>query len=344
MKTRMLGNIEVGEIGMGCMGFSHAHGDPIPRNEIIALMRKANDMGVTLYDTADVYGAGHNEILVGEALKPIRDKVTILTKLNPEVNSITIEGKGTPAEQIESRLDESLKRLDTDYVDIYMFHRVPQDVTLVECASAMADLIRKGKIRGWAMSRATAEQIREAQAICPLSVIQNEYSMMVRTPEQDGVLKACAEYGIGFTPYMPLAVGFLTGTIKPGQVYKNDDAKRTITWFTDENLKKNQPVLEMLESYSAKKNSTYAQIALAWLMHKYERLVPIPGMYQERFLYENLKTADVVLSEEEMKEIDGILDSITIYGDSDEQHIVDLRNMLKEEGYEIEKSWSTNKK
>ena len=343
MKTRMLGSIEVGEIGMGCMGFSHAHGDPIPRKDIIALMRKANDLGVTLYDTADVYGAGHNEILVGEALKPIRDKVVILTKLNPEVNPITLPGKGTAKEQIESRLDESLKRLDTEYVDIYMFHRVPQDVTLAECAEAMAGLIKKGKIRSWAMSRATEAQIREANAVCPLAVIQNEYSMMVRTPEQDGVLKACDELGIGFTPYMPLAVGFLTGAIKPGQVYKNDDAKRTITWFTDENLKKNQPVLEMLERYSKKKGATYAQIALAWLMHKYSRLVPIPGMYQEPFLYENLQTADVVLTPEEMKDIDSTLDSITIYGDSDESHIVDLRNILQKEGYEIEKSWSTNK-
>ena len=210
MKTRMLGSIEVGEIGMGCMGFSHAHGDPIPRKDIIALMRKANDLGVTLYDTADVYGAGHNEILVGEALKPIRDKVVILTKLNPEVNPITLPGKGTAKEQIESRLDESLKRLDTEYVDIYMFHRVPQDVTLAECAEAMAGLIKKGKIRSWAMSRATEAQIREANAVCPLAVIQNEYSMMVRTPEQDGVLKACDELGIGFTPYMPLSVVCLT--------------------------------------------------------------------------------------------------------------------------------------
>lgn len=343
MKTRMLGNIKVGEIGMGCMGFSHAHGDPIPRNEIITLMRKAHEMGVTLYDTADVYAAGHNEILVGEALKPIRNEVVILTKLNPEVNPIDIPGKGTVAEQIEARLDESLKRLDTDYVDIYMFHRVPETVSLAECAEAMKGLIEKGKIRGWAMSRATEAQIREAHAICPLSVIQNEYSMMVRTPETDGVLRACEELGIGFTPYMPLAVGFLTGTIKPGQTYKHDDAKRTITWFTDENIKKNQPILEMLEKYSQKKNATYAQIALAWLMHKFDRLVPIPGMYQEKFLDENLKTANIVLTDEEMKEIDEILDSITIYGDSDESHIDELREKLKEEGYEVEKSWDTYK-
>lgn len=339
MKTRMMGNIEVCEIGMGCMGFSHAHGDPIPRPEVIALMRKAHELGVTLYDTADVYANGHNEILVGEALKPIRDEVVILTKLNPEVNSITIPGKGSVAEQIEGRLDESLGRLDTDYVDIYMFHRVPEGVSLAECAEAMAALIEKGKIRSWAMSRATEAQIREAHAIAPLAVIQNEYSMMVRTPEYDGVLRACGELGIGFTPYMPLAIGFLTGAIKPGQTYKNDDAWRTITWFTDENLKKNQPVLEMLESYSNKKEATYAQIALAWLMHKYDRLVPIPGMYQERFLYENLKTADVSLSDEEMADTDATLDGITIYGDSDESHIVELRERLKEEGYEAGKSW-----
>lgn len=338
MKKRMLGTIEVGAIGMGCMGFSHAHGDPAPREECIKMMRTAHDLGVTLYDTADVYGNGHNEILVGEALKPIRDEVVILTKFNPEKNPL--ESAGTSVtEQIEARLDASLNRLDTDYVDIYMCHRVPENIPIEETAGAMAELIKKGKIKTWAMSRATAEQIERGQAIAPISVIQNEFSMMERAPLSDGTLEACARHGIGFTPYMPLASGFLSGAFKPGMTYKNDDIHRTSTWFTDENLKRNQPVLDMLDKVAKEKDATYAQIALAYLMHKYDRLVPIPGMYELRFVYENLRTADIELTEADMKFIDGTLDSLTLYGDCKEDKVFALGDMLKDEGYVIEKSW-----
>ena len=339
MKKRMLGNIEVGCIGMGCMGFSHAHGDPAPREECIKMIRKAHELGVTLFDTADVYANGHNEILVGEALKPIRDEVVILTKFNPEKDPVNDLSKGTVEEQIEARLDASLKRLDTDYIDIYMMHRVPDDLPIEVYATAMKNLIEKGKICSWAMSRATASQIKKAHAIAPLAVVQNEFSMLVRTPLHDGVLDTCKELGIGFTPYMPLASGFLSGAYKPGMKYSNDDIHRVFSWFTDENLEKNQPILDMLEKYATKKNATYAQIALAWLMHKYDRLVPIPGMYQEKFIYENLKTADIELMDKEVNEIDNTLDSLTVYGDGQEWRVEQLRDMLKEEGYEVEKSW-----
>lgn len=338
MKTRMLGAIEVGAIGMGCMGFSHAYGDPAPRQDCIAMIRKAHDLGVTLYDTADVYANGHNEILVGEALKPIREQVKILTKFNPEVNPVTDPAKGTVEYQIEERLDASLKRLDTEYVDIYMMHRVPDDLPIEEYATVMKHLIEKGKIKAWGMSRATAEQIRKAHAICPVAIIQNEYSMLVRTPEMDGVLDACRELGIGFTPYMPLASGFLSGAYKPGMKYKNDDIHRVFSWFNDENIEKNQPILNILDKYAKIKDATYAQIALAWLMHKYDRLVPIPGMYEERFITENLHTADIELTDEEMKDIDNTLNSLTVYGDGQEWRVDQLREILKEEGYEIGKS------
>lgn len=340
MKTRMLGNIEVGAIGMGCMGFSHAHGDPAPRSECIHMMRTAQELGVTLYDTADVYGNGHNEILVGEALKPIREEVIVLTKFNPEKNPVSDPSKGSVAEQIEERLDASLKRLGMDYVDIYMMHRVPDDVPIEVYAQAMASFIKKGKIRTWAMSRATEEQINKGNAVAPVSVIQNEFSMMERAPLSDGTLTACQKLGIGFTPYMPLASGFLSGAYKPGMTYKNDDIHRTSTWFTDENLKKNQPILDMLDKIAKDKEATYAQIALAWLMHKYERLVPIPGMYEERFIYENLRTADIELNEEDMKFIDTTLDQTTVYGDCKEDKVFKLGDMLQTEGYVIEKSWN----
>lgn len=338
MKKRMLGSIEVGAMGMGCMGFSHAHGDPAPRQECINMMRTAHERGVTLFDTADVYGNGHNEILVGEALKPIRDEVVILTKFNPEKNPLD-DPNASLADQIESRLDASLKRLDTDVVDIYMCHRVPENVPVEETAAAMAKLIEKGKIRSWAMSRATADQIERAQDIAPISVIQNEFSMMERAPLTDGSLAACAKHGIGFTPYMPLASGFLSGKFKPGMTYSNDDIHRTSTWFTDENLQRNQPVLNMLDKLAGEKDATYAQIALAYLMHKYDRLVPIPGMYKMRSIDENLHAAEIELNENDMKFIDDTLDSITIYGDCKEDKVFALGDMLKSEGYVIGESW-----
>lgn len=340
MKKVCIQEMEIGVIGMGCMGFSHAHGDPAPREECIAMMLKANELGVTLYDTADVYANGHNEILVGEALAPIRDKVQILTKFNPEVNPVSDSKNGTVEEQIEARCDASLKRLGTDYIDIYMMHRVPDDLPIETYANAMKTLIEKGKIKNWAMSRATADQIRKAHAISPVSLIQNEFSMVVRNPLTDGVLDACKELGIGFTPYMPLASGLLTGTIKPGMKYSHDDVRRTFTWFTDENLEKNQPLFDMLDKVSKAKNCTYAQVALAWVMSKYDKVIPIPGMYKEEFIYENLKTADITFTSEEMKEIDDTLESLTIYGDGAEWRVDQLRGMLKEEGYEVEKSWS----
>ncbi len=343
MKKVNVQGMEIGVIGLGCMGFSHAHGDPAPREECIAMMHKAHELGVTLYDTADVYANGHNEILVGEALAPIRSEVQILTKFNPEVAPVSDPAKGSVEDQIEARCDASLKRLGTDYIDIYMMHRVPDDLPIETYALAMKRLIEKGKIKAWAMSRATADQIRKAHAICPVAVVQNEFSMVVRNPLTDGVLDACKELDIAFTPYMPLASGLLTGAFKPGMKYKNDDIHRTFTWFTDENLIKNQPLFDMLDKYSKAKDCTYAQLALAWVMHKYDKMIPIPGMYKEEFIHSNLHAAEIVISDEEMKEIDETLDSLTIYGDGAEWRVDQLRGMLKDEGYEVEKSWNNKK-
>lgn len=340
MKTRKMGSLVVAEIGMGCMPFSHGHGDPPPRKECIRLMRLAHELGVTLYDTADAYADGHNEILVGEALKPIRHEVCLSTKYNPELHPVTDPTKGTVKEQIEARLDASLKRLDTDYVDLYYMHRVTDDVPLEEVAGYMGDFIKKGKIRAWGMSRVTAEQIRTAHAVTPVSAIQNEYSMLERSLEKDGVLDACKELGIGLVPYMPLAAGFLTGTIKPGQVYKNDDAKRFSKRFSDEAIKKNQPLLEILDKMSKKKNCSYAQMAIAWLMHMGDTIVPIPGMMTEPIIRENLDIAKISLTPEEMKEINASIDKCDLYTEWDEECIGKLKEALKEEGYEPgQKSW-----
>lgn len=333
--------MEIGVMGMGCMGFSHAHGDPAPREECISMMRKAHEMGVTLYDTADVYANGHNEILVGEALAPIRSEVQILTKFNPEVAPVNDPANGTVAQQIEARCDASLKRLGTDYIDIYMMHRVPDDLPIETYAEAMKNLIEKGKIKAWAMSRAREDQIRKAHAVCPVAIVENEFSMVVRNIETDGSLQACKELGIAMTPYMPLASGLLTGAYRPGMKleFKNDDIHRTFSWFTEENLEKKSTIIEMLEKFSTKKGCTYAQLALAWVMAKYDMMIPIPGMYKQEFIDSNLEACNIVLTDEEMKEIDETLATLTIYGDGAEWRVDQLRGMLKEEGYEVEKSW-----
>ena len=219
-------------------------------------------------------------------------------------------------------------------------HRVTDDVPLEEVAGYMGDFIKKGKIRAWGMSRVTAEQIRTAHAVTPVSAIQNEYSMLERSPEKDGVLDACKELGIGLVPYMPLAAGFLTGTIKPGQVYKNDDAKRFSKRFSDEAIKKNQPLLEILDKMSKKKNCSYAQMAIAWLMHMGDTIVPIPGMMTEPIIRENLDIAKISLTPEEMKEINASIDKCDLYTEWDEECIGKLKEALKEEGYEPgQKSW-----
>ena len=339
MQTRKLGTLEVSAMGMGCMDFSHGHGDPPPRQECIRLMRLAHELGCTIYDTADAYADGHNEVLVGEALAPIRNEVCICTKYNPELRPVTDPANGPVKDQIEGRLDDSLKRLGTDYVDLYYMHRITDDVPLEEVAGYMGEFIAKGKIRAWGVSRASAEQVRTAHAVTPLAAVQNEYSMMERAPEAE-VLPTCKELGIGFVPYMPLALGFLTGKYKPGMTYKNDDAKRFAARFTDENIRRNQPILEILDALSKEKGYSYAQLAIAWLMHKEDFIVPIPGMMSEEIVRQNFEIPSIVLTPEDMARVDESLSKVTVYGEWDESCIGKLKEVLKEEGYEPGvKSW-----
>ncbi|HIX66922.1 MAG TPA: aldo/keto reductase [Candidatus Anaerostipes excrementavium] len=340
MKMRKLGEIEVAEMGLGCMDYSHGHGNPPPRQESIRLMRLAHELGCTLFDTADAYADGHNEILVGEALKPIRHEVILTTKYNPELRPVTDPSKGTVEEQIERRLDDSLKRLDTDYIDIYYMHRVTDDVPLEEVAGYMGKFIKKGKIRGWGMSRATAEHIRIGHSVTPVSAIQNEYSLMERDPETDGVLAACKERGIGFVPYMPLGGGFLTGMIKPGMKFTGDDAKRFSDRFSDETIIKNQPLLDVLDKVSKAKGCSYAQAALAWLLYREDFIVPIAGAMKEEFLRSNMAVPEIVFTEDDLKDFDEALSKVTVYGKWDESAVFKLKEVLQEEGYEPgKKSW-----
>lgn len=319
MQTRKLRDLTVSAIGYGCMGFSHGYGALPPKSEAVRLMRKAYDLGCTFFDTAEGYGAGENEELVGAALEPIRDKVVIVTKLH-------IRNEGDIRTQIESRLDASLKRLRTDHVDLYFQHRVNQDIPVEEVAGIMGELIQKGKILGWGQSQATVEEIKRANAVTPLTAVQSEYSMMERGFEKE-VIPACEELGIGFMAFSPMASGFLSGKYNQDSQYSGDDVRRVITRFSRENVVANQPLLDMLNDFAAQKQVTPAQISLAWMLHKKDFIVPIPGMRTDARLEENLGAASVTLTAEEFQAIEAALSRITIYGNRTDEDIARLRGM-----------------
>lgn len=319
MQVRKLQNLSVSAIGYGCMGFSHGYGALPPKSEAVRLIRKAYDLGCTHFDTAEGYGTGANEELVGEALASFRSNVTIATKLHL-YSSENLE------QQIETRLDASLKRLRTDYVDLYYLHRNEAGVPPEEVAGIMGKLIQKGKICGWGQSMTTAEEIRRANAVTPLSAVQSEYSMMERMFEKD-VIPTCEELGIGFVAFSPMASGFLSGKYQKTDVYTGDDVRRVITRFSPENMDANQPLLDMLNDFAARKQATPAQISLAWMLHKKDFIVPIPGMRTDARLEENLGAANVTLTAEEYQAIETALSHITIYGNRTDKDIAKLREM-----------------
>lgn len=290
MKTRKFnhGNLEVSAIGFGCMGLSHGYGAVPEKEESIRLIRRAYELGCTFFDTAEGYGCGANEELVGEALKPIRDHVIIATKFasfSDQRDGKLIPKRFTP-QQIREHLEASLQRLQTDCIDLYYQHRVSPD-NVEEVAYCMGELIQEGKIRGWGQSQSTADQIRQAHAITPLTAVQCEYSMMERMFEWE-VIPTCEELGIGFVPFSPLASGFLSGKISAGNKYEGDDVRRAITRFKDENILANQPLLDLITRFATLKSATPAQISLAWMLHKKDFIVPIPGTKREERLIENL--------------------------------------------------------
>ena len=317
MKTRRLRNIEVSEIGYGCMGLSHGYGALPPKEDAIRLIRMAYEMGCTHFDTAESYGAGANEELVGEALAPLRHKVTIATKLH-------IYSRENLEQQIESRIDASLKRLRTDFVDLYYQHRNEADVPPEEVAGIMGKLIQKGKIRGWGQSMTIADEIRRANVVTPLSAVQSEYSMMERMFEKN-VIPICGELGIGFVAFSPMASGFLSGKYQKTDVYTGDDVRRVITRFAPENMEANQPLLLMLQEFAEQKHATSAQISLAWMLHKYSFVIPIPGMRKEERLKENFGAAEITLTENEFDKIEKALSNIAIHGNRTDEDIAKLR-------------------
>lgn len=323
MKTRMLGKsgIEVSAIGMGCMGFSHGYGATPTEEESIRLIRKAYELGCTFFDTAEGYGPYVNEELVGKAVAPFRDKIVLATKFSP----IALAGQDMPEGKLSRKglrkaLEDSLRRLGTDYVDLYYQHRVPEGSHVEEVALWMGELIREGKIRGWGQSQSSEEQIRRAHTVTPITAIQSEYSMMERMFEKD-VIPACEELGIGFVPFSPLASGFLSGKYSKEESYSGDDVRRVITRFARENVEANQPLLDLLHRYAHEKNATPAQISLAWMLHKKDFIVPIPGMRREERVVENLGAAEVSLTGEEFNTLEQELSKITMYGNRTDKDI-----------------------
>jgi aryl-alcohol dehydrogenase-like predicted oxidoreductase len=316
MKIRKLGKLEVSELGFGNMGLSGGHYGPgVDRAQGIRVIRDAHERGVTFFDTAEVYGPYVNEELVGEALAPVRDKVAIATKFGFKIDGTN--GLDSRPERIRRVVEESLKRLRTDRIDLFYQHRVDLTVPIEEVAGTIKDLIKAGKVLHFGLSEPSAKTIRRAHAVQPIAAIQTEYSLIERSPERNGVLQACEELGIGFVPWGPLGQGFLPGKMDIGAQSAFDpktDLRATFPRFSPMVMKNNQPIIELLTTFGAKKGATPAQIALAWLMAQKPWIVPIPGTGSMDHLRENIGAVNVQLTPADLREIETALSRLEIYG------------------------------
>ncbi|WP_138751972.1 aldo/keto reductase [Paenibacillus sinopodophylli] len=313
MRTLGKGGLEVSAIGLGCMGMSYGFG-PVPdKKEMISLIHEAIDRGVTFFDTAEVYGPFMNEELVGEALAPYKGKVVIATKFGIQM----VDGKqvlDSKPNRIRNSIEGSLKRLNVESIDLYYQHRVDPDVPIEEVAGIVQDLIKEGKVKHWGLSEAGVGTIRRAHAVQPLSAIQSEYSMMWRSPEEE-LLPALQELGIGFVPFSPLGKAFLTGTIGKGLTFDKSDFRSISPRFQPDNLEANQKLIELIQNIAEDKQTTMAQIALAWVLAQKPWIVPIPGTRKLERLEENLGAANVVLTVQELINLNELLSKIKVMGD-----------------------------
>lgn len=314
MTTRNLGKLKVSALGAGCMSISANYGAPAKIEEGIKTIRKAYERGVTFFDTAEVYGPYTNEKLVGEALKPFRNKVVIATKFGFEIGAPNITLNSRP-EQIKKVVDESLKRLQTDRIDLLYQHRVDPNVPIEEVAGAVKDLIQQGKVLHFGLSEANTTTIRKAHSVLPVAAIQSEYSFMERSVEKNGVLDLCEELGIGFVPWGPLGMGYLTGKLNAQTPFDNKlDLRAAFERFKPENLAANMPIVNLLNRFAANKNATASQIALAWLMAKKPFIVSITGTRNIPHLNENLGAYDVQVSKSEFQELETEFNKLKVYG------------------------------
>ncbi|MGC1782705.1 MAG: aldo/keto reductase [Acidobacteriaceae bacterium] len=314
MQKRTLGksNLEVSALGFGCMGLSFGFGPATEKNQAISLIRAAFDRGVTFFDTAEAYGPFVNEEVVGEALAPFRNHVVIATKFGFK--------EGKPQEGLDSRparirevAESALKRLRSDSIDLFYQHRIDPAIPIEDVAGTVKDLITEGKVKHFGLSEAGAQTIRRAHSVQPVTALQSEYSLWWREPEQD-ILPTLEELGIGFVPFSPLGKGFLTGTIDRNTTFAENDFRKVVPRFADENLKANHELVEVLGDIAGQKQATRAQIALAWLLAQKPWIVPIPGTTKLHRLEENLRAADVQLTSADLRQIEDAVSKVEIHG------------------------------
>ena len=327
MQKRKLGNsgLEVSAIGLGCMGLSSGYGPATDKSAAITLIRAAVERGVTLFDTAEVYGPYVNEELVGEALAPLRDQVVIATKFGFRIDPATgkQEGLDSRPDHIREVADASLKRLRTDVIDLFYQHRVDPDVPIEDVAGTVKELIKAGKVRHFGLSEAGVNTIRRAHAVQPVAALQSEYSLWWREPEAE-ILPALEELGIGFVPFSPLGRGFLTGAIDQNTKFDASDFRNFVPRFSTEARKANQRLVDVLGGIAAAKGVTRAQIALAWLLAQKPWVVPIPGTTKLHRLEENLGAASVELTPDDLHEIEAAAAKITVQGARYSEHLQKL--------------------
>lgn len=326
MQKRKLGksNLEVSAIGLGCMGMSFGYGPPKEKQEMISLLRKAVELGVTFFDTAEMYGPFTNEELVGEALAPFREQVLIVTKfgfkISPKGEQIGLDSR---PEHIKEVADASLKRLRIDVIDLFYQHRVDPDVPIEDVAGAVQDLIQEGKVRHFGLSEPGVHTIRRAHAVQPVTAVQNEYSLWWRKPEEE-VLPALEELGIGFVPFSPLGRGFLTGKVNEHTTFHSSDLRSTLPRFTPEARKANQALVDLLSEIAKRKKATPGQIALAWLLAQKPWIVPIPGTTKLSRFEENIGATAIELTTDDLREIDRAASKIKVQGARYPEHLEQL--------------------
>lgn len=317
MNKRLIGQLEVSPIGMGCMGFSHGYGQIPDRAYSIEAIRKAYKFGCTFFDTAETYGRdlyweGHNEDILGEAVEPFRNEVVLATKLHIHDEEVT-ENMNL-YDLIKGHLLKSLKRLRTDYVDLYYLHRITELVPVEDVASVMGKLIDEGLIKGWGLSQVDVDTLDKAHKITPVTAVQNLYNILERDCE-DKIFPYCLENNIGVVPFSPIASGFLSGKITTQTEFeKTDDVRNFVPQLSKENIAGNQPILDILNKFADAKKATPAQISLAWMLKKYPNVVPIPGSKNQERIIENLSAWNVELTDEEFNELQSALDQCEVHG------------------------------
>ncbi|KEQ03760.1 aldo/keto reductase [Pseudorhizobium pelagicum] len=310
MKTRQLGpHLNVSAIGLGCMGMSHGYGGQ-EEADAIRTLHRAVELGVNFFDTAEVYGPFANEVLVGKGLKPFRDKVMIATKfgftIGDEAKAARPSGTDSRPEHVRAVADASLKRLGVDTIDLFYQHRVDPGVPIEETVGALADLVKEGKVRAIGLSEASAATLRRAHAVHPVSALQSEYSLWTRDPEGE-ILDTCRELGIGFVPFSPLGRGFLTGKVQKPEDFGADDFRTTLPRFSAENMAANASLVKLLQEMAEQKGVTAAQLALAWVLHRGDFIVPIPGARKIPHLEQNIAATDISLTPEEITTLGELL-------------------------------------